>query len=303
MRYADAAAFRMALEQRLKDRADGDGARLARDRKRVAFDRLLARLQAVGQGRWLLKGGFALDLRLAARARSTKDIDIEWQAEESELLDALLDTADQDLGDFFVFGIERAGIPEDRLGGSHRFRISATLAGRPFETFLLDVGLRADEPIDSETLRTEDLLGFAGIDPVEVSAIPLELQTAEKLHAYTRTYEGERSSTRVKDLVDLALIAELSSLDGADLRQQVETVFRLRGTHPPPTALPLPPSDWATPFRRLAHEVGAPAKLEDGHQDAAALLDPVLTGDVTAGTWDPAEQRWIEDNPTRKGSN
>ncbi len=28
--YADAAAFRMALEQRLKDRADGDGARLAK---------------------------------------------------------------------------------------------------------------------------------------------------------------------------------------------------------------------------------------------------------------------------------
>jgi hypothetical protein len=30
----------MALEQRLKDRAADDGARLARDRKRVAFERL-----------------------------------------------------------------------------------------------------------------------------------------------------------------------------------------------------------------------------------------------------------------------
>ncbi|MGH2937270.1 MAG: nucleotidyl transferase AbiEii/AbiGii toxin family protein [Solirubrobacterales bacterium] len=157
----------MVLEQRLKDRADGDGARLARDRKRVAFDRLLARLQDVGEGRWLLKGGFALDLRLASRARSTKDIDIEWRAEESELLDTLLDAAGYDSGDFFVFSIERAGVPEDRLGGSHRFRVSATLASRPFETFLLDVGLRADEPIDSETLHTDDLLGFAGIDPVQ----------------------------------------------------------------------------------------------------------------------------------------
>lgn len=43
MKYADAGAFRMALEQRLKDRAGGDGARLARDRKRVVFDRLLTR--------------------------------------------------------------------------------------------------------------------------------------------------------------------------------------------------------------------------------------------------------------------
>jgi predicted nucleotidyltransferase component of viral defense system len=111
MKYADASGFRMALEQRLKVRAARDGARLARDRKRVVFDRLLARLLTVAEGRWLLKGGFALDLRLAARARSTKDIDIEWRAGEGELLDRLLDAADCDVGDFFVFSIERAGAP------------------------------------------------------------------------------------------------------------------------------------------------------------------------------------------------
>jgi hypothetical protein len=292
----------MALEQRLKDRASGNGALLARERKRVAFDRLLARLLMVAEGRWLLKGGFALDLRLAARARSTKDIDIEWRAEEGDLLDTLLDAADHNPGDFFVFAIERAGVPEDRLGGSHRFRVSVSLADRPFETFLLDVGLRADEPLDPETLRTDDLLGFAGIDRVEVATVPLETQTAEKLHAYTRTYEGERTSTRVKDLVDLALIAELSRLDAADLHEQVETIFSLRGTHRPPTALPPPPPDWVIPFRRLAEEVGAPAKLEAGHRGAAALLDPVLSAEVTAGAWDPDERSWIDDNATRKGS-
>jgi hypothetical protein len=44
VKYQDAAAFRMALEQRLKDGAR-DGAELSRERKRVAFDRLLVRLQ------------------------------------------------------------------------------------------------------------------------------------------------------------------------------------------------------------------------------------------------------------------
>lgn len=80
MKYRDATAFRQALQQRLKDRADGDGAFLVRNRKRVVFNRLLARLLAVAQEQWLLKGGFALDLRLATRARSTKDVDIEWRA-------------------------------------------------------------------------------------------------------------------------------------------------------------------------------------------------------------------------------
>jgi hypothetical protein len=291
MRYQDAGAFRMALEQRLKDGIP-DGAALARDRKRVAFDRLLARLGRVAAGKWLLKGGFALDLRLAARARSTKDIDIEWRAAEGELLEALLEAADHDAGDFFVFAIERAGAPEDRLGGAHRFRVSASLAGRPFETFLLDVGFRTGDPTGVETLRTSDLLAFAGIEPVEIEAIGLELQVAEKLHAYARTYEGRRSSTRTKDLVDLALIAELSSLDAATLQREVETVFTLRGTHSAPLALPPPPPEWATPYRRLAEEVGAAATLEAGHRDAAALLNPVLAGDVTRGSWDPTGRRW-----------
>lgn len=297
MRYRDATAFRMALEQRLKDRAAGDGARLVRDRKRVAFDRLLARLLTVAGGRWLLKGGFALDLRLAARARSTKDVDIEWRAEESELLDTLLDAAGYDTGDFFVFAIERAGASEDRLGGSHRFRVSAALAGRPFETFLLDVGFRSDDAVNTETLRTDDLLGFAGIEPVEVEAVPLELQVAEKLHAYSRTYEGRRTSTRTKDLVDLALIAELSTLDAAALRNEIETIFNLRKTHTAPTTLPPPPADWAAPFRRLAEEVGVPAELQAGHRDAAALLDPILGDEVTAGKWDPRQRQWLPEKP------
>ncbi len=292
MRYPDAATFRQALEQRLKDRADDDGARLVRDRKRVAFDRLLARLLAVAPRQWQLKGGFALDLRLAVRARSTKDVDIEWRAAEDELLDALLDAAGHDADDFFEFAIERAGAPEDRLGGGHRFRVSVSLAGRPFETFLLDVDFRRDDALSAETLRTEDLLGFAGIESVEVDAVPLELQVAEKLHAYTRTYEGGRVSTRVKDLVDLALISELSRLDAAAVCQGIDTIFTLRETHSVPSALPPPPAPWAAPFRRLAEEVGLSGELDVGYGKAAALLDPVLSAEVAEGTWSYEIASW-----------
>lgn len=292
MRYRDAPAFRQALEQRLATRAQGDGARLARDRKRVAFDRLLARLLAVAPGLWLLKGGFALDLRLAERARATKDVDIDWQADEEKLLEALIEAAGLDAGDFFALAIERIGAPEDRLGGSYRFRVSASLAGRRFETFLLDVGFRRDDRIATETLATEDLLAFAGIAPVEVEAIPLELQVAEKLHAYTRTYEGARPSTRAKDLVDLVLIAELSRLDADMLRGAIEGTFARRETHPVPGRLALPPADWATQFRQLAEAVGAPTELVTGHAEAAALLEPVLSGEIRSGVWDPERKRW-----------
>lgn len=292
MRYRDAAALRQALEQRLRSRAAGDGARLARDRKRVVFERFLYRLAATAPGRWLLKGGFALDLRLAGRARATQDIDIEWRADEGELLDALIEAAGRDAGDFFDFSVERAGTPEDRLGGSHRFRVAASLAGRPFEAFPLDVGLSREPDAGAETLTVPNLLAFAGVEPVSVAAIPLELQAAEKLHAYTRTYEGSRSSTRTKDLVDLALIAALSALDAATLRGGIEATFARRATHPVPLALPNPPGDWRTPFRRLAEAVGIPGDLRTGHRDAAALFDPVLEGAVARGTWDPQARRW-----------
>jgi hypothetical protein len=283
----------MALEQRLKDGVD-NGSALSRDRKRIAFDRLLVRLQAVAAHRWVLKGGFALDLRLAARARSTKDVDIEWRAAEGELADTLLDAAEHDAGDFFVLSIERTGAPADRLGGAHRFRVEASLAGRPFETFLLDVGLRDDDAGGADTLQTDDSLAFAGIKPIGILAIPLELQVAEKLHAYTQTYEGGRTSTRVKDLVDLALIAKLSSLDAATLRREIDSNFGHRATHPPPKALPSPPPAWVLPFRRLAEEVGISTELTAGHRDAAAMLDPILKGEITGGEWSPDDRSWSE---------
>jgi hypothetical protein len=294
VRYRDAAGFRQALEQRLKTRASGDGARLARDRKRVAFDRLLARLTVTAPGRWLLKGGFALDLRLVERVRATKDIDIDWQAAEEELLDTLLEAAEHEAGDFFDFAVERTGTPEDRLGGSHRFRVAASLAGRQFEIFLLDVGFRREPILAVEMLTTQDLLAFADIEPVRVPTVPLELQVAEKLHAYTRTYEGSRPSTRTKDLVDLALIAELSPLEAAALREAIEATFARRATHPVPTVLPAPPSAWRTAFRQLAEEVGLPPELEHGHADAAALLDPILKSAGLSGAWDPGARRWLD---------
>ena len=296
MRYSDGIAFRQALEQRLKTRAGGHEARLVRDRKRVAFDRLLARLAATAPDRWLLKGGFALDLRLAERARTTKDIDIDWLPAQDELLDTLIEAAERDMGDFFSFSIERTGPPADRLGGSHRFRILATLAARQFETFLLDVGFRPESTAQTDTLKTGDLLSFAGIDPVTVQAIPLELQVAEKLHAYTRIYENTRSSTRAKDLIDLALIAELFTLDAATLRITIKTTFTSRGTHHPPPSLPPPPQDWSIPYRQLAQEVGIAEDLGAGHSTAAALLDPVLDDEATHGHWSPAAAHWITRN-------
>ena len=76
MKYTSAAAFRQALEERLKNEAASTGLGLARLRKRVAFELFLRRLLVVAPDRWVLKGALALNFRLAIATRSTKDIDL-----------------------------------------------------------------------------------------------------------------------------------------------------------------------------------------------------------------------------------
>ncbi|MGH2749814.1 MAG: nucleotidyl transferase AbiEii/AbiGii toxin family protein [Actinomycetota bacterium] len=76
MKYASAAAFRMALEQRLLNLTGKTELSLVRLRKTVVFDRLLARLSASAPDRWVLKGALALDFRFESAGRATKDIDL-----------------------------------------------------------------------------------------------------------------------------------------------------------------------------------------------------------------------------------
>ena len=73
-RYSSATALRTALEERLKQVARDEGIDLQRLRRQVAFDRFLARLFLSGQRDWVLKGGYAMELRFR-RARTTKDLD------------------------------------------------------------------------------------------------------------------------------------------------------------------------------------------------------------------------------------
>jgi predicted nucleotidyltransferase component of viral defense system len=294
VKYVTATAFRRALEDRLLARGNETGLALSRLRKEVAFDRLLARLLDVAPGRWVLKGGLALDYRFGDRARTTRDVDVAMAGGEEGATAALLDAQTADLGDFFVFTIERtARLDELEEGAAVRYHARAELAGRLFEEFVVDVGFDTPPAAGVEVLRGPDLLGFAEIPPIEAPALALELQVAEKLHAYTRNYgQAGVQSTRVKDLVDLVLIATSRSLDAATLRSAVDHTFAGRGLHGVPEALPEPPADWRVPFRRMANEVGLDEDLDAGHQVACLLVDPILDGSTPRGAWDPVRTRW-----------
>ncbi len=73
-KYATAGAFRQALEERLKTMSRDGRTDFQRLCRQVAFDRFLARLARVDSPDWILKGGYAMELRFDT-ARSTRDLD------------------------------------------------------------------------------------------------------------------------------------------------------------------------------------------------------------------------------------
>jgi len=296
VRYATASAFRTALEERLLTAARQTNVPVVRLRKLVVFERLLARLLVVSQDRWILKGALALDFRLGAGFRTTQDMDLARADDERSATADFLAAQDVDLQDYFSFAIQKTARLDAALeGAAVRYHAHAELAGRAFEDVIVDVGFGDPVVTAPDLVPGPSLLGFAGVDPVEVPVLSIEQQIAEKVHAYTRQYVGGRHSSRVKDLIDLVLIRSHVMLEAGSLRLALRTVFVHRGSHPLPMKLPSPPLEWSLPYRKMASTVELDADLSEGYRVAAAFLDPVLDGTVPdVARWYPGDGNWRE---------
>lgn len=261
--FKTANAFRTSLEQRLKDLAASRRVPLNSLRLKVVIERLLARLFRDASPPWLLKGGYAMELRYRPNARTTKDIDLSVpivpvdvanQTAIDSIRDELQAAADLDLGDFLIF---RIGTPQREfrappLGGG-RFPVEAVLAGKVYARFHIDIGF-GDPVIGSpERLQADDMLAFAGIEPALVLAIPKAQQFAEKVHAYTFPWT-DRPNTRTRDLIDLLTLIEAGMADAATLRDALRRTFETRGSHALPKSLLAPPETWSHDFDLMATE-------------------------------------------------
>jgi hypothetical protein len=294
VKYKTAAAFRHALEEGLRQQSLEGEQSLTRLRKMVAFDRFLARLAEKEPAAWIVKDGFALQLRLGTRARTTKDIDVSatnrWTLDETTA--HLRAVASLVLGDWFEFEVGEpteapTGAPEQGM----RFSIRCLLDGRQFENFHLDVGY-GDLVLETPDLLTApDLLAFADIAPAKVRCYPLTTQVAEKLHTYTRTYASGETS-RARDLADILLAASLEQFSNAKLRQAVEATFHARATHAVPREMPDPPGRLSASYKQLVRELDLPwPTIGEAGQAAAQFLNPILMGNARP-RWDPIAWRW-----------
>ena len=279
--FKTATDFRKSLEARLQVISKKTNVDLQRLRRKVAFDRLLARIFSQEKGNFFLKGGYAMELRIS-QARATKDIDltcIRRVKNENELLSELILQELQilgsaDLKDHFVYQIGKAQIDlENAPYGGARFPVTAMIDGKLFVRFQLDVG--ADIVINQvENIQGTNWLEFCGIPSPIIPMISIEQQFAEKLHTYTLP-RGDRINSRAKDLIDMVLLLNMKNLKFEECRHALQRVFKARDTHSFPEKLGEPPIEWQTQFMAMAVECGLSPDIEEAFKAVSHFYEKV----------------------------
>jgi len=272
-RFKTPTDFRRSLEARLKSIATKNNQDLQRLRRKVAFERLLARIFHQDSDSFVLKGGYAMELRFAT-ARATKDIDLTCLRRiddphftiEEIIIRELRNLVKIDLKDYFVFEVGAAQMDLDNAPyGGARYSVSSFIDRRLFVRFQLDIG--ADVIVgEIEYVDGSDWLKYCGIEAPKMRMISIEQQLAEKLHAYTLPRE-QRLNSRVKDLIDMLLLTQLRPINAAHFRNTLQKVYDARSTHTLPENLDPPPSEWLPLYKSLAAECGLSQTMPEAHRE------------------------------------
>lgn len=293
--YGSPEALEAAIVARLRSRFGA--AELARRRPEVAYRRLVARLAATSPGRWVVKGGYGLILRLDPN-RMSNDIDVVYidvAGEHAAALEALERACATDLGDRFSFAIVAIGdADEDRARSA---TVRAALGLREWCRFSVDLAVPRPDVPSSELDAAPALTGITEIDdlPPGLHVLAWPQQIAEKTCGIFERREGGPSG-RVRDMLDLAMIA--SQVDGIDGTALIDALRRETTRRPLlpdglPTTAELPDDQrelWRRATRRSTRS--APIDLEDAERIVRGFLDPVLDGTARGARWDASAGAW-----------
>lgn len=258
----------------------------------VAIDRLLVRLLAAAAGRWVVKGGYANQLRRPDDARFTEDLDLKIDAAIETAPELLASGFAVDLADDFSYEVAAAPAPLDGPpGGGLRFVVVARLAGIELVRFKVDVSAADVVVGEFESYLSDPVLDRLGFRRSRFPVYPVTQHFAEKLHALTLPRDVE--NTRARDLVDLVWFVRHFTFRSEALAIACIATFERRATHSWPPVIDVPPESWTRPYGVWRAELD----LAEPTPAAAAstirsFLEPVYLG-VAGLSWDPAAQEWM----------
>lgn len=299
--YSSPLALQKAVSAHARNKASALGVSENELKNRFYLQRLMARVFLDDSEGWLLKGGQALLVR-HQNARHSRDLDLLYRADTAQALEeaftALLRAAETDLGDFVRFKFRDT---ENRVEGrlSRKVRFDVQLANKGMGTISVDL-VAGLAPLGNPVVRPlPSPLGIDLDERVQVRLYPVTDHVADKVCAMYETHTGGMPSSRVKDLVDLIVIALNEEIDGHTTQLAIRSEFKRRrnsGTNitlPAAFEVPDPPS-WRGSYSTQARTVAGLEQyrtLKQARPLADRFISPLLT-EATPGRWQSATLSW-----------
>jgi predicted nucleotidyltransferase component of viral defense system len=241
------------LEKRLARVAREQGLEQERLRRWVSFLALCGVLERALQEQildsYFLKGGVALELRFATRARATKDLDLGLEGPRGRRVDLFQRAID--LGfDEFSFRL-KAQTRDMEQADTVRVNVAVAYRTRAWQTIEIDLGPASGQMVDLIEPQVAGLaeLGLPVTSPVR--CLSLAEQVAQKLHACTSPH----AAGRARDILDILLVEMLQGLDYFRAADAAKRVFAARATHSFPPQFTMP-AEWRPEVEALAAQLG-----------------------------------------------
>lgn len=297
--YRDGTALWSAAVARARMTAKQRGVESASVLRGFVFDRFLARVFTPLDGPWVLKGGNAVLARVQG-ARATKDLDLLHEPDDLDAaVAALRRLLGIDLGDHFRFVVTKV---DTSLGGTgqpdvdgYRVSIDAYCGAKKRGSFHVDLVTGSLMTDVADVAPSTAGLEVPGLSAPQVRLYPVVDHIADKLCAIQATYGAnlDKPSSRVRDLVDLVVLARTQHVDGAALWHAIRGEWTHRGLPGQPEFEP--PAQWESGYPRIARDVracGPFTTFESAVGLVRTFLAPALDGTARGRGWSPETTTW-----------
>jgi hypothetical protein len=226
--------------------------------------------------------------------RATRDVDLYRRAGLMEAEIALREALALDLGDWFTY---EAGRSRQMTAGVMGLTIAVTarIGIREWESFNVDlVGEAAGMTGQPETVPALARIELAELGQPGYRVWPLADHVADKLAATFATYgRSNRPSTRVKDLIDLVVLAHCAQISADEAIAAVRAQANRRDLVLPGRFDIPDPDHWSRHYPIEARKVRGLTEqtLGDAVSIVSSFVDPILAG-TASGSWDPVTLSW-----------
>ena len=264
------------------------------------FHRLLYRVFSEPGTPFVLKGGQGM-LARTVDARATRDIDLATDRLDVEAaVEELRRLAAKDAGDLVTF--EFRGVTpikgEDEYRDGYTVAFDAFIGAKKVQRVAVDLVSDSIAIGEPDWMAPADRLDVRGIPVCDYPVYPSARAVADKLCGIVER-RGGRPSSRVKDLMDIAVYALTEDFDAATLGSALRREASARSLSiGEEFALP---EEWGeahvAQYAKLSAQSKMPREittLSGALEISKALLDPVFSG-LTAGAWNHDARAWTEE--------